>query len=259
MDKQVQFETPENITVTYRLAGPGRRFMAVLFDYFVISATVILLFFAGMLALTVFLPYVVDETVYWVLVVAVMILAPAFFSLAYFVYYEWRRNGQTPGASLMNIRVVMDRGFSLTLSAIIVRTLFRIIDQFPLLWIVPVLSEKWQRLGDMAGGTLVVREDQAEGDGLRTRLMARSPGEEVFRFNPAQVNALDGLDVEAIETFLSRRQSIHPEHRAQLAERLAGAIAQRVGFVEPVETGQREQFLEDLLTALARRDARELG
>lgn len=259
MDKLIQFETPENITVTYRLAGPGRRFMAVLFDYFIVSAAVILLFFAGMLALTVFLPYMGDETIYWVLIVAVMILASAFFSVAYFVYYEWRRNGQTPGASLMNIRVVMDRGFSLTLSAIIIRTLFRIIDQFPLLWIVPLLSEKWQRLGDMVAGTLVVREEETAQDALRTRLMARDPGEALFRFNPAQVNALDELDVQAIETFLSRRQGIHPEHRAQLAERLAGAITQRVGFVEPVETGQREQFLEDLLAALARRDARELG
>ncbi len=259
MDKLVQFETPENITVTYRLAGPGRRFMAVLFDYFIISAAVILLFAAGLIALTVFAPQVGDMVIYWALILTIMILVPAFFSLAYFVYYEWRRNGQTPGASLMNIRVVMDHGFSLTLSAVIIRTLFRIIDQFPLLWIVPVLSEKWQRVGDMVAGTLVVREDETAQDALRTRLMARDPGEAVFRFNPAQVNGLDELDAQAIEVFLSRRQGIHPEHRAQLAERLTDAIIQRAGFVEPVETGQREQFLEDLLAALARRDARELG
>ncbi|MFP4192441.1 MAG: RDD family protein [Candidatus Hydrogenedentota bacterium] len=259
MDKQVQFETPENITVTYQLAGPGRRFMAVVFDYFIVSAAVLLLFVAGLLALTVFAPYMADESIYWALLIALMIIVPAFFSMAYFVYYEWRRNGQTPGASLMNIRVVMDRGFSLTLSAIIIRTLFRTIDQFPLLWIVPLLSEKWQRVGDMVAGTLVVREDQAERDGLRTRLMARGPGEEVFRFNPAQLNALDELDMQAVEIFLNRRPGIHPEHRAQLAGRLAGAIAHRVGFVEPVETEQREQFLEDLLAAVARREARELG
>lgn len=259
MEKVVQFETPENITVTYRLAGPGRRFVAVLFDYFVVSAAVILLFAAGLVAVTVFAPQMGDVAVFWALVLAVMILVPAFFSLAYFVYYEWRRNGQTPGASLMNIRVVMDHGFSLTLSAIIVRTLFRIIDQTPFLWIVPVLSEKWQRVGDMVAGTLVVREEETAQDALRTRLMARDPEEAFFRFNPAQVNALDELDAQAIETFLARRQGIHPEHRALLAERLTNAIVERAGFVEPVDTGQREQFLEDLLAALARRDARELG
>jgi uncharacterized RDD family membrane protein YckC len=52
-------------------------------------------------------------------------------------------------------------GFALDPMGVLIRTIFRLVDQIPFLWIVPVVSSRQQRFGDMAARTLVV----AEGSG----------------------------------------------------------------------------------------------
>ena len=78
----------------------------------------------------------------------------------YFGLSELLLRGQTFGKRQMGIRVVKADGFSLDPSAILLRTLFRVIDNMPPMWIVPLMTEKRQRLGDFVAGTIVVA-DQA--------------------------------------------------------------------------------------------------
>ncbi len=261
MQKKVRFYTPENIAVTYYLAGPGTRFVAYVFNVLLIVVGLALaaaIFLVSLLILTTF-DVAIDPGLPVAVAVAVAFLLMGFFYFAYFILFEWMWNGQTPGARTMNIRVVMDEGFSLTLTAVIIRNLFRIIDSFPLFWIVPLFAEKTQRLGDLTAGTLVVSEREAPAHALRDQLLARAPGGLEFTFNPAQLNALLDSDVETVEMFLERRPAIHPEHRGQLAMRLVRGLTRRMELEEPIEEGARERFLEDLLTAYVRREAQELG
>lgn len=88
------------------------------------------------------------------------LLAPVFglLSLIYFVALE-ARDGQTLGKKLMNIRVVNDDGTPLDLVDSLVRNVLRIVDALPTLYIVGIIAilvtEKGQRVGDLAAGTVV--------------------------------------------------------------------------------------------------------
>jgi uncharacterized RDD family membrane protein YckC len=79
-----------------------------------------------------------------------------------FAYYFVMENatGQTVGKKAMNIKVVPVEG-DLTPQKVLIRTVLRIVDGLPFLYLVGVIaaatSSKHQRIGDMAAATLVVR------------------------------------------------------------------------------------------------------
>lgn len=69
--------------------------------------------------------------------------------------------GKTIGKYLVGIRVVDSNGTAPSLGSAITRNVLRILDWFPLLYLLGiasiVFSESPRRLGDRAGGTVVVR------------------------------------------------------------------------------------------------------
>lgn len=79
--------------------------------------------------------------------------------LAYFTYFEGT-SGQTPGKRIMGIKVVKDGNKKMTIPDAFIRTILRIIDSL-FVYLVGLISvvvtEKKQRIGDMAAGTVVVR------------------------------------------------------------------------------------------------------
>jgi uncharacterized RDD family membrane protein YckC len=85
----------------------------------------------------------------------------AVFVFGYFVILEWRWQG-TVGKRLVGIRVTTLDGRQISIGQSLVRNVLRIIDAFP--YIIPYLlglvviagSERKQRLGDKAAGTIVV-------------------------------------------------------------------------------------------------------
>ena len=79
--------------------------------------------------------------------------------LVYFPYFE-STTGQTLGKKLMGIKVVKEDGKKLTMPDAIIRTVLRIIDglgAYVLGLIVILVSQKKQRIGDMAARTIVVK------------------------------------------------------------------------------------------------------
>ena len=81
-------------------------------------------------------------------------------SLLYFFAQE-ASGGRTLGKRALGIRVVSDAGGDASVGQVTVRTLLRIVDTLPILYllgfIVALITPKSQRLGDLAGGTRVVR------------------------------------------------------------------------------------------------------
>lgn len=263
----VRFETPENIAVNYRLAGPGTRFVACVFDHIIIFVAQVLLFVLAMIVILALLQANVlvgggifdGDTMMVGILVAAFIVFQGFFYIGYFTLFEWIWNGQTPGARTMNIRVVMDKGFSLSFAAVFLRNVFRIIDAIPVFWIVPVVTRKLQRFGDMVAGTLIVREDTGVHQDIRARLGAIPQSSAAFAFNQVHLNNLRAIDLTASETFLARRERLHPGHRQELANTLCHNLMRRIGWEQPVEQTQCERFIEDLLSAHARQEARDLA
>jgi hypothetical protein len=83
----------------------------------------------------------------------------------YFGLFEALWNGQTPGKRLMGLRVVSIEGQPITPFQAIMRNILRVVDAQPVGFylvggIASMLNDRFQRLGDMPSGTMVVIEEQ---------------------------------------------------------------------------------------------------
>ncbi|MFO1007304.1 MAG: RDD family protein [Planctomycetaceae bacterium] len=268
-----QFETPENVSIEHRPAGAGTRFLAWIHDQLILMVfmfvmTLVLIFVLAAVGDTL-VPYLrdlakwvnedqeVDPQTVTLVFVGIYILIWGLSSFAYFTFGELFWRGQTPGKKSNKIRVVKVEGFSLDPVSVLVRNVFRVADNLPLLWIVPVLSARGQRLGDMVAGTCVIREDSEELPEVRTELAERKAADATFRFDHAKLRKLAPKDCEAIERILDRWDSLKSEQQLSLLDKMVPSLCRKLEVDEPTEN-QRVAFLEDLLSAEYRRQDRHL-
>lgn len=266
MSTKLHFETPENVPIQYEPAGLGTRFLAWFVDQvlviLVMIAALILLLVAGISFEGVFdllgESAGENENTAVAYAVGLMILIWGLGSFVYFGLSELLCRGQTVGKRLTRIRVVKADGFALDGTSILVRNLFRVADHLSPLWIVPLLSARSQRIGDMVAGTVVVSDNPQGLTQVRTRLSDRSAAEAEFRFDRAALGRLSPGDVEAIERILDRWQELSSEQREDLSRQLVGALVAKMQVERP-PADRRLRFLEDLLAAEFRRQSRALG
>jgi len=261
MQVLVDYDTPENVAIRYRLAGPGSRFLAFFIDVMLLVVGYLALALIGLIVVFVAGPESpiaqqfagIDPAA----VGAVLVVVTGLGFLVYFIAFELAMAGQTPGKRMTACRVVREHGFSLTFQAILIRGIFRIIDTIPMLWIVPVLSSKFQRFGDMAAGTIVIMEEPTHVSPMRELLATRIPSEAVFPYTPADAARHDPKDVHGMELYCEYRGEMHPEHRERTLGQILDVVLTRLGYDQPVAPNQRDRFIEDLLAAHYRREAHE--
>ena len=266
IDTSYRFETPENVQVRYDVAGLGTRFVAWFVDQIIVWFLTIFLFIALIIVgasfdsvLGEFGPSGPDAANRMVMIMAgVMVLVWGFGSFLYFGGCELFWRGQTLGKRVSNIRVVKADGFQLDAVSVVIRNLFRVIDQLPPMWIVPFVSGRSQRAGDMVAGTLVVADSPPELSPVRVVLAQRSAAEAQFRFDQAMLKRISGEEFAAIERLLERCLSVDISERERLLAAFTTRIAAKLG-IEPPQVEQRLQFLEDLFSAELRRRDRHLG
>jgi uncharacterized RDD family membrane protein YckC len=263
----IEFETPENVRVSYQVAGLGTRFVAWFIDSILVWVAAIVIFIlmivvamaSGVFAKTIFEPS--DRESANAALLYIMGLYYIAFSLGAWFYFglsELRLRGQTLGKRRMGIRVVKADGFSLEPKAIFLRTLFRIVDQMPPLWIVLLLTKKGQRLGDLVAGTIVVADQRGELGDLREQLLARPADQRQFRFDATTLQRARPQDVHAVEKILQGLVRLSPVDQQKLLGRLVRPLATRLGVECPGENDWRA-FIEDFLAAEYRRQYRKLG
>src|SRR5580693_8222926 len=160
---QINIDTPELVSIEMPLAGIGSRFIALLVDY--------LIWFAGLLIVvlvsSLILPAIhafnhMSEQWAEALVIFIFFLL----NWGYFTLFEAFWNGRTPGKRVARIRVIQRSGRAIGLFESMARNLIRYVDQLPFFYAVGVISmfvtKQHQRLGDLAAGTLVVRDREIE-------------------------------------------------------------------------------------------------
>jgi uncharacterized RDD family membrane protein YckC len=148
-----QYETPEGVLLQLKLAGPVARACAWAIDLAIkavlyIITSIITSLFGG---------------------VGMAVMLIGFFLLEWFypVFFEVS-SGATPGKKAMGLVVVHDNGTPISWSASLIRNLLRVADFFPLFYgtglLVMLASSRFQRLGDMVAGTLVVYREREKTD-----------------------------------------------------------------------------------------------
>jgi uncharacterized RDD family membrane protein YckC len=266
INNSIEFETPENIRVSYQLAGLGSRFIAWIIDQLLLTLLLLLVFLVLVLTGTGGgLFHKIDKTIkggdtsqiiYYAFGIYVL-----FIGLSTFIYYgclELLMHGQTPGKRKMQVRVVKAGGFALDGTSIFVRTIFRVIDHVPLFWVIPFISKQSQRLGDFAAGTIVVSSRPAELNTLRDTLLSRPSDSVRFRFSSQALSSLRPVDFEATEKILERWSSLQDYEREDLGRRVCNAFADRMKIPQP-DPELRQNFLEDLLTSEYTNRYRKMG
>lgn len=147
----LEIRTPEGIAFALPLAGPIARFLAWAIDLAVIATV------SSIAARLLDLLRAVNSDA------AVAMNMLLFFAtwVGYGIAMEWRWRGQTLGKRVLRLRVVDERGLRLRPVQIAIRNLLRFVDQLPAFYLVGgcamLLSRHAQRLGDLAGNTVVIR------------------------------------------------------------------------------------------------------
>jgi uncharacterized RDD family membrane protein YckC len=137
--------TPEQVTFHYQTAGFISRAMAWLLDQVFVTV------------LRIMTLYALDGAGQFGFTVAALL----FFALdfGYFMFFELRWAGQSPGKRYMGIRVISAGGGGLGFNETFLRNLLRAIDTLPMAMtlggIVAFLDPYGRRLGDLAADTLV--------------------------------------------------------------------------------------------------------
>jgi uncharacterized RDD family membrane protein YckC len=152
LDTLQSVELAEGVEVQLRMAGPMLRAGAYLIDL-IIRAVVLL---AAGLALTL-AGLAIGEMV----VGGLMLLGWFLLDWFYPVVFEAGKRGATPGKRAMGLKVVQTSGAPISFGQAVVRNFLRFIDGMPLFTYVfgltsVMATRRFQRLGDLAAGTVVV-------------------------------------------------------------------------------------------------------
>jgi uncharacterized RDD family membrane protein YckC len=260
--RSLQFETPENVLVQYEVAGLGTRFVAWFVDQIVVWVLTIVLLVVFLAAGISFA--VVDDALsgerrspqFVLYFIGMMILIWGLGSFLYFVGSELLLSGQTMGKRASKIRVVKANGFQLDAPSIVLRNLFRVVDHLPPLWLVPLLTKRSQRAGDLVAGTLVVSDARTELAKVRPALPS-GDGAPRFQFDRAQLGRLAPSDFSTVERLVERWGDITPDERTKLLGLCSTKLAAKMKCEAPSPELQLP-FLHDLLAAEFRRRDRQL-
>lgn len=223
IDTTVRLITPERVVFTYPLAGPFRRALAYLIDAMIIITTISLAFVVSLLltwgnAAGLGVAYALTFGVIW----------------GYGAVCEGCFNGQTAGKRLVGIRVMTTQGVPITGSQAAIRNLVGTVDgPIPFVFMPGLLSmlltRRFQRLGDLAAGTMVVIEEARLGtkmvrveDQAVTQLLLLLPMR--VTANPEQARALSD--------YVKHRSRFNDDRREEIARHLAEPIRGRYALPE---------------------------
>jgi uncharacterized RDD family membrane protein YckC len=266
MNERYTIDTPENIEFSYSIAGIGSRFLGAIVD------TVLLLILQAALMVVMLilisqaeaLPDSGGGSSVVSVLGAVWALLSFIFFWGYYILFELFWNGQTPGKRLIGLRVVREGGRPITFVGSAIRNLIRVIDFLPGLYglgvLVMFIDRNARRLGDLAGGTLVVKDRVAISlDSLtptpnptpeQVRIQAGVAAAQATGSSPTDsftptipnLHTLTTADYNLIEEFLRRRRELGRDSRASLGTQLAHGISNRLAV--SLDAANAETFLE---------------
>lgn len=152
-------ETPEGVDLSVDFAGPIVRTLAFAIDFSIRAVVMIAVAIVTTILST-------DSQLGMGFFLVFLFLLEWFYPLL----FEYFRGGQTPGKKAMGIYVVSDDLTPLSFSSALIRNLLRAADFLPALYgfgfMSLLITGKFQRLGDLAAGTLVAHKDSEKIDSL---------------------------------------------------------------------------------------------
>jgi uncharacterized RDD family membrane protein YckC len=233
LDTVMAVETPEHAIFQLRLAGPVLRMVAKLLDALICGAAIVVLFLvlfaiatgaasdsgagAGSLDSLV-------HAYYGTLFIAVFV----WWWLYGFLSETWF--GCTIGKRICKMRVTTLEGRGVSIVEAFMRNLLWPVDFMPFGYLLGLIlmffSKRFQRLGDLLAGTIVIVENREMA--LTIPRLRTPPTERELQFMPESVHL--SFDVrEAIEMYLLHYQSLSQGRQEELAMMIAPSLCRSLG------------------------------
>ncbi len=235
--------TPENVTFEFELAGIASRALAWIIDVAVMAT---LLIVASQVVRAV-------SPVLGGFGAALFLLAAFLIQWWYSAVLEWWWGGQTVGKRIVGLRSLSSNGIRMSFMQATVRNLMRIVDLLPGLYLVGgcsvLVDEHRRRLGDLAAGTIVVRERKAVAP---TTVVPVSERYNTFVDDPAiamAVRKITAPEREAMIGLSLRRERLPLPVRRELFAKLAAHLESHLGIARPHFFSEEKYVLN--LTAVA--------
>lgn len=253
--RTAQITPPEGVQVSFDIAPIGTRFGAQCLD--------ILITFGSLFVVFLVLDWM--SVLEWSVLVTLYFLATFLVRVPYYIFAELVWNGRTLGKKMTSIRVISADGRRLTPHQIVARNLMKEVEvflpiatlfagQFVSAWtglalfvwtciilIVPFVSKKSQRMGDMMAGTLVVSQPKL---GLLPDLAAQTTrGAAGFVFDTKQLELYGRYELQVLEEIL-RSRPISPEAMKRVQD-VTKTIARKIGYTDRLRANDYWPFLND--------------
>lgn len=254
--------TPEGVPIRVELADHGARAGALLIDLLIVFVALIV----ATLLFSLLIPVAGGVGLALFAIFSFLLRCP------FFMAFELRWRGQTPGKRVFKLRVVDRHGGALSPGAVAARNVTREIEVFmpatlvmitpsdfggsgmdnmlslvALVWLgiftlMPMFNRDRLRIGDMIAGTWVVR---AEPVALLGDLTTRSPSRR-YRFTPAQLDVYGIAELQALERLLRQ-----PGSRGTIVtkEDVLERILDKIGWKDR-DAVESESFLNEYYAAL---------
>ncbi len=241
--------TPEGVTFSLPLAGPVPRALAMMVD------------FGVTLAISKFINILVQLAAAFSgdLSAAMNILFHFVIMFGYSAVSEMLFNGQTLGKRVLNIRVMDERGLRLRPGQVLIRNLLRVADILPAFYALGgafcLFSKRCQRLGDLAAGTVVVRDVKTAPPDIENVMGGRYNS---FRDQPhLEARLRQKVSPQQAQVALAalvRLEQLEPEARLKLFALMAERFRSLVTFPEEVVFGiTDEQYVRNTVDSIYRR------
>ena len=257
LDNQIRVATPENISFHYEVTGPFRRLLAYVADIMItVSAFAILTTLIWtVLGLVAFIfRFTIFGNALDLLINASsgLVLAAGFILLWFYgAFMETNFNGQTFGKMLARIRTISVDGSSIDASQAALRNFFRLLDVSPFVplslimgpfveddlslpifafgFICMAISPRYQRVGDLVAGTMVVTEEPKWAYGLAKFTDSRVPElaeaiDKSFVVTPSMARTL--------AEYVDRRRVLPMPRATEIAKHMATPLIRTLGLRE---------------------------
>ncbi len=226
-----QIETAQNVSIFQNVAGIGERILAFIIDFVIIVAY----WFLSIFLIVRFGLDSNDSGDIWTFYLIMGL--PIFL---YYLLFETFWDGKTPGKAAMKLKVVKLDGSKPGFGSYFVRWIMRIVDVSLTtggIAVVSILmSERGQRLGDIAAGTTVISERKRVS--LSDSLLIDIPESYIPTY--PQVTVFNDKDVQLIKTlFTDAKRDGNHNVIIKLADRLKDKMdvtpeETNISFVERV-------------------------
>jgi uncharacterized RDD family membrane protein YckC len=240
-------KTPEGVVFRLYPAGLPSRLLACVIDVLMIAAI------SSVFSALTGLGFLVLGPVF---VIAGQVITSFLLTFLYWISLEWLWNGRTVGKKLLRLRVVDSGGLKLLPRQVIVRNLLRSVDFLPLSYLLGAscafLDPRSRRLGDIAAGTMVIREIVPGRPDLSSVLPEKYNSLRDFPLEGARLrDAVSAEESRLLLDALIRRDSLSPDARCDIYADLATLIHGKVQFPqEAIEGVPDENFLRNVVDIL---------